>query len=408
MGVQRAELTFRYNTKLGRHGWLRLTPAYSVKIVDELLSRVRRPKYVLDPFAGSGTTGLVCATKGINCDLIEINPFLSWLAQVKTQHYTDTELLEAELISNRIAETAFHCNQSDLWIPPMSNVNRWWSENRLLALASIIYALKKMQHLCSSSVLSLLQIAFCKVAINWSNASFNHQSVSLKKDVTSEIQTTLSDKPEKIVIIEDFVARVNEIVTSARQPILTKTKVYTGDSRFVATITSNYYDCVITSPPYPNRISYMREVRPYMYWLGYLNYPSEAGELDWEAIGGTWGVATSRLARWSSHEAQITFDGFANIKHEIAIKSPLLANYVHKYFFDMASHFSSLKNRLTPGAQLFYVIGNSKFYDTIVPAEQIYVSLLEDHGFKNVNSEILRKRNSKKELYEYLVSAEFI
>ena len=40
-----------------------------------------------------------------------------------------------------------------------------------------------------------------------------------------------------------------------------------------------------------------------MYWLGFLAEPKEAGELDWQAIGGTWGVATSRLAKWSpSHD----------------------------------------------------------------------------------------------------------
>ncbi|WP_322490103.1 hypothetical protein [Chloroflexus sp.] len=37
---------------------------------------------------------------------------------------------------------------------------------------------------------------------------------------------------------------------------------------------------VITSPPYPNRMSYIRELRPYMYWLGYLNNGRDAGELD--------------------------------------------------------------------------------------------------------------------------------
>ena len=35
-----------------------------------------------------------------------------------------------------------------------------------------------------------------------------------------------------------------------------------------------------------------------MYWLGYLEQPRDAGELDWQAIGGTWGAATSRVAAW--------------------------------------------------------------------------------------------------------------
>ena len=55
---QRADYTQKLNAESGRHGWPRLTPAYSLKIVDEILSsyddgsRIR----VLDPFCGTGTT----------------------------------------------------------------------------------------------------------------------------------------------------------------------------------------------------------------------------------------------------------------------------------------------------------------------------------------------------------------
>ena len=49
-------------------------------------------------------------------------------------------------------------------------------------------------------------------------------------------------------------------------------------------------------------MSYIRELRPYMYWLSYLRDGREAGELDWKAIGGTWGIATSRVGKWSPSE----------------------------------------------------------------------------------------------------------
>jgi hypothetical protein len=62
---------------------------------------------------------------------------------------------------------------------------------------------------------------------------------------------------------------------------------------------------------------------------------------------------------------------------------------------------------LSPGAKVFYIVGNSKFYDTLVPVEQIYASLLTQCGFRNATSEILRKRNSKKELFEFVVSADW-
>ena len=54
---------------------------------------------------------------------------------------------------------------------------------------------------------------------------------------------------------------------------------------------------------------------------------------------------------------------------------------------------------------MHYVIGNSKFYDVLLPAEQIYAAQFESGGFVGVDHGTLRKRTSKKELYEYLVSA---
>ena len=35
-----------------------------------------------------------------------------------------------------------------------------------------------------------------------------------------------------------------------------------------------------------------------MYWTGHLVNGRDAGELDWLAVGGTWGLATSHLIGW--------------------------------------------------------------------------------------------------------------
>lgn len=163
------------------------------------------------------------------------------------------------------------------------------------------------------------------------------------------------------------------------------------------------YDLVVTSPPYPNRMSYVRELRPYMYWLGYLEEARDAGELDWQAIGGTWGVATSRVAKWKASE-DIPHSGFNEIVTLIGERSQILSNYVHKYFHDMVIHVRSLVRRLAPGASVHYVIGNSKFYDWVVPVQEILADIFRATGL-DADSRILRKRNSKKELFEFVVTA---
>ena len=101
----------------------------------------------------------------------------------------------------------------------------------------------------------------------------------------------------------------------------------------------NRFDLLVTSPPYPNRMSYIRELRPYMYWLGYLQEAREAGEMDWQAIGGTWGIATSRLNDWQPSDENYCPKDLRAVMEDIstadAKSGPLLAKYVGKYFEDM-------------------------------------------------------------------------
>ena len=129
--------------------------------------------------------------------------------------------------------------------------------------------------------------------------------------------------------------------------------------------------------------------------------------MDWQAIGGTWGCATSRVAIWKPK-------GLFPCKHpihetltRIARHSELLANYVHKYFEDMIEHFDALIPLLANGAQLFYVVGNSKFYDAVLSVEELYADMMKRAGLRNVAIHRIRKRNSKKELYEFVVTGTY-
>src|SRR5262245_36004668 len=95
--------TFRGNLKSTRHGWLRLTPAYSVRLVGSLLERAAADAPVLDPFCGTGTTLLACSERGVACDTTDINPFLLWLARAKVAHYRATSIDAARDALGRIS-----------------------------------------------------------------------------------------------------------------------------------------------------------------------------------------------------------------------------------------------------------------------------------------------------------------
>lgn len=400
MITTRAELTFKHNLKYGRHGWLRLTPAYSVKIVKQILDENRWVRYVLEPFSGTGTTGLVCGEHGLSCDLLDINPFLIWLAEVKSANYADKERFETQQVAQAmVSQLRRSRSENDLWFPPIKNIERWWPIDKRVLLAQIHRELNKRLP-DRSPVKDLLLIAFCRILIEWSNAAFNHQSMSFK-----ETAPLLFNYSERENLLLGFLDVISKIIHSAEQYIPGQIRATLSDSRSVPEPKDHLYDCVITSPPYPNRMSYIRELRPYMYWLSYLQEAREAGELDWQAIGGTWGIATSRVEKWQPNGDKIEYKGFYRIIKNIDDRSRVLANYVHKYFVDILAHLVSVRRVLNSGGKVFYIVGNSKFYDTVVPVEEIYASLLEQSGFFQIQIEMLRRRSSKKELREVIVSA---
>jgi len=394
---QRADYTHKYNTESGRHGWLRLTPAYSVKVVEEILANYNSEGRVLDPFCGSGTTALCSARRGLPAATTDINPFLIWLATVKTKSYSANDIAATLRASGEILDAMGKVFPA-VAPPPIHNIERWWSSRSLTFLCQLKGAIEGIE--CSKKVKDLLLVAFCRTLIKISNAAFNHQSMSFKEG-NAELDLSI----DRAAIFKDDVLHILE---GCREEIRSDVSVKLQDARHLEPATLGKFDLVITSPPYANRMSYIRELRPYMYWLGYLHEAREAGELDWQAIGGTWGVATSRLNDWSASEeyqndhlsSVVTTISQAENKH-----AETLSRYVHKYHEDIYSHLSSLTGLLNKEARVHYIIGNSTFYGTLVSVEDLYADMMKKVGFSNINIKAIRKRNSKKELVEFDVSA---
>jgi SAM-dependent methyltransferase len=400
-GSPRERFTFHGNLRSTRHGWLRLTPAYSVHWVREQLEECRGAKLpILDPFCGTGTTLLACAERGLDCDAIDINPFLVWLARAKTARYGRQNLENASRCVRAMAKAASGGAAAEPWIPPLYRIDRWWQRDVLLALGRAFAVARKRFPRLDQPAQDLVRLAFCRALIATAEVSFGHQSMSFRR--ASGARRTSS---EVALALE---SAFSELSDAAAEPLpRARQSVVLGDSRRPdQVLAGKRYSRVITSPPYPNRMSYIRELRPYMYWLGYLAERSDAGELDWAAIGGTWGSATSNLSSWKPERgAAIAFPGFARMVSRIGRTSELLARYVSKYFHDMALHVQGLARLIAPGGQALYVIGNSKFYDVVVPAPEIFAAEFEAAGFGRTKVEILRKRTSKAELFEYVVSA---
>ncbi len=404
---QRSDYTFKYNENLGRHGWLRLTPAYSVKLVREILCQedLFKPHplkegLILDPFCGTATTGIVAAEMGRDCVLYDINPFLVWFCNIKSENFDKAELCEIyKKVSSDLKTISCVRDSDNVWIPHIKNIERWWNKDTLLALATL------RQYICSvwgmptnTGAYNLLWVTFARLVIESSAADFGHISVSFNEEPANF---------EFASIVDMYLVILKYITDSAEKELKGHATIIQGDSR-ILNEENLKFDFVLTSPPYPNRISYIRELRPYMYWLGFLETGEQAGELDWKAIGGTWGSATSKLSSWKNENKNLPkelFDTCLKIERCDNKNSKVMALYVMKFFEDIFLHLSNLRHKLNDGAEINYILGNSSFYGNYVNTDCIVKESLAYLGYSNIDSTVIRKRNCDKGLFEYKITA---
>ena len=291
------------------------------------------------------------------------------------------------------------------WVPPLHQVEKWWDEQTLGILSRAMCAINSVEESIPESVADLLKVAFCRVMIERAKVSFGHQSMSFRKNNSDALPLLQLLEDETVLSWKQAISIISK---AAHSNVASQPQIFLCDARRLCTrLEPNHYTFVITSPPYPNRMSYIRELRPYMYWLGYLQNGRDAGELDWQAIGGTWGCATSNLGKWKpENDTRISYEDFYTILDGIAQTSELLSRYVHKYFYDMVEHSNELFSVVKPGGSVHYIVGNSKFYNVMIPVESIFAKIFESVSFINISIRTIRKRTSKKELFEFVVSAQ--
>ena len=395
------DYTHKFNLKTGRHGWLRLTPAYSVKVVQETISRYGEGLNILDPFCGTGTTALCAVAEGHRATTVDINPFLTWLARAKTSAYAAKSLAETERAGISALDLTRRKAIEPAPVPSIHRIERWWPRDGILLSRLLKGRHHRIDHQHAGARSAASRVL-----------PHSHQALQRPPSITSPCRSKTTTCKDSCRLAWTPVpcswTTFDSSLQGASDNPLGRATVVQGDARDLRLANAGF-DLVVTSPPYANRMSYIRELRPYMYWLGHLANARDAGELDWQAIGGTWGIATSRLNAWTRRHERWLPDELQSIVAAIAADAnangSLLAAYVAKYCEDMSRHFDGLRTVLKRNARVHYIVGNSTFYGVLVPTEQLYAAMLREYGFEDVAARPIRKRNSNKALFEFDVSA---
>ena len=403
------DATFKSGTRKKIHNWFRLTPSFGPDLVDILLGRLapREGDLLLDPFSGAGTTLIQSRLNHVDSIGFEINPLLYFVGKTSLDWTLDPAALDALLqsIERRYkrrsrelkGQTAEDCG---LPIPRIHNVYRWWRDDvlkELLILKDVIRTTEAYPDFFSLGLAAVLVPDLTNVTLNKLQLHFIDRT-------DDDIRVFDTFKRHIRMMIDDM-----RIISAEYAGSQTQASLYHTDATDIGGLAiDRKVNLVITSPPYPNRYSYVWNTRPHLYFLDIFDNPKQASGLDSRTIGGTWGVATSSLAKGVVEPLYPVLDEILSpLISRIRRVDNLMANYVVKYFNLLAKQILEMEHIAAPDIRLAYVVGNSEIKGVYVETDVLLGRILEGLGLGYRVSEInrFRKRNSGVNLYESIVYA---
>lgn len=403
--------TFKSGLAALVHRWFRLTPSFGPDLVQTMLEKLEHSsgERVLDPFSGASTTLIECQLLGIKCYGFEINPFLHWIGKSSMNWEPECRSLQEKLteIQRIFAQTSKASSVEDLVnfgheIPPIHNPHRWWRSDVIIDLLHLRGTIDRIGE--NDGVRNFFRLALAGVLVpDLTNVTLGKLQLHFIDRSKDEIDVIGSFSRHASKMIEDLRA-VQENSDNIRS------ELFHIDSTDIASITDciEPISCVITSPPYPNRYSYVWNTRPHLYFFDFIKQAKEASALDLKTIGGTWGTATSVLQKGIVEPLNDAVDQVVSpVVHEIRQKDNLMANYVLKYFNLLAKQILEMERLPQKNMRCAYVVGNSRTKEIYIETDVLLGRIFEELniGYETKLVDRIRRRNSGKDLHESIVYA---
>ena len=192
-------------------------------------------------------------------------------------------------------------------------------------------------------------------------------------------------------------------------------KVHLADSRQLSKLLKPAsIDAVITSPPYPNEKDYTRTTRLESVLLGFINNHGELQALKRNLVrSNTRTVYKSDTDdQWVADHPEIQRIAAAIEQRRLELGKTsgfekLYARVTKLYFGGMSQHLAELREKLKPGAQLAYVVGDQASYlRVMIRTGQLLADIAKSLGYKVISIDLFRTRlatATKEQLREEVV-----
>lgn len=396
--------TFQDNLRAPIHRWFKYPAGFSYILVETLIDDqgLAPGHWLLDPFAGCGTTSVVAKQHGIHSIGIEAHPFVWWVAKVKCFWEYDLQSLRHTML-----RLIAYLHQAELTATGTLDkfpalVHKCYSPANLRKLDFIRETIVHWD--CKQEERDFFLLALTDTLRTASKAGTGWPYIAPSK---------YHQKQERDAI-EAFCRQVQAmykdllVTQEQRHPGPVECRLLLMDARDPYPIEPESIDLAVTSPPYLNNYDYADRTRLEMYFLGWASSWRDITEQvrDKLIIAATTQIRRTEFSddplspelreRAPRIYAQLS-DSIHQLQEMRSYKGGKKSYdlMVAGYFNDMFRVLKQVYRVLKTGSEFVLVLGDSAPYGVYIPTDEYLGELGLAAGFGDYHIRELRERGGK-------------
>lgn len=399
--------SFAKNKNLPLHRWVPWVAGFSAEFVEDCI-RAYLPKgaedpWVLDPFAGVGTTLVESYLGGLNVLGFEINPYAALATKIKLSplRISVDDLMSQIAAFERFMQRAENASSQR---GPISKVPAGFRGRSELfspkVERKVLFALDFINSIEDATSRDIFRLGLGSVMVSFSNYSYEPsltRRAAVGKPNIDNANVGLSVSAKLHLMLEDIGWVQGHMKTSGYRP---RSKVFSKSifSALECLEQRNFVDLLITSPPYLNNYHYPRNTRPQLHWLGFASGPGYAAARETESFGKFWQTVRDGVPIFLDFEMPELSEVIETIRKQNPERGgyggPGWANYAATYFNDTFRFCKVLGGLLRPNAVSIIVLGNSIIQGVEVKTDYFFGKIGELAGLTFEDNHLLRNKRT--------------
>ena len=391
------------------HSWYTLKEAFSADFPAWVVQHLRetygfRPDNVLDPFSGGGTSLIALSSLGIDATGVEYNPFIAWVAKVKSSRHL-YDVVEIKHVIENLATLIPPAYTRIAW-PQLSTFKnaKYFRRNDIRTLLHVLHQIEELDA-------TILTKQFLRIGV----AAVIEEVSNLRKDgrALRYVQKPLRP-PASMALGHRWYRNLEQLKTlrdSQSYEQRNECRVWLGSALNLSNLLDPWdqneghslhdssYDLVLYSPPYLNNFDYTEVYKLELWLLGFLESYEKWGAMRRGTIRSHHSVKFPETSRLTEDSA---LADMAQHLCELG-KSDYLKGYSKEnmppvilgYFDDMYAALKEQYRVLKPGGFLAYMVANSRHSDLPIATDVILSEIARIIGFEPLELIVLHKRNGR-------------